>query len=571
MNRLLVIFILAPTLCSAQANHTLISNTNVIDVATGKVIKDASVLFKDGIIQDMFITKKYKLPPATTVIDGTGKYVMPGMTDAHIHFFQTGGLYTRPDGYDFNHIKPYATERADAFNSAGDFMRRYLKAGITTVADVGGPFSNFVIRDSLSRQLLSPTVLVTGPLFSMVADKPLDNGDPPIVKTTTIAAADSLMDRLLAKRPDYIKIWYIVTPELPADKTFPVVQHIARRTHDAKLKLAVHATQHKTAELAVDAGADLLVHSVDNEIVSDQLLKKLVANKVSYNPTFVVKRGADGVLLGDFKPDANDVNNANPFFYGTLMDPEQIPAEDLPKVFANVRSRKDAFVKRGRAQDSIMRINLKKVYDAGVNVVAGTDAGNPGTMHASSFIRELEAMKSAGLTNANLLKTATLNPAACFGKNTGLLAKGRVADIIILPRNPLEDLSVVTTPEYVIKSGRILKADTLVRESPEMLVQRQLNAYNARNIDAFLDTYSDDIELYSFPDKLRSKGKDAMRKSYGEMFGSQKRLHCKIVDRIVLNNTVIDHEYVTSDDKVVQAIAIYEVKDGKIVRVSFKR
>lgn len=571
MKRFLIVFILVPFLSSAQTNHTLISNTNVIDVATGKVIKEASVLFKDGVIQDVFTNKKYKLPPNSTVIDGTGKYVMPGMTDAHIHFCQTGGLYTRPDGYDFNHIKPYAKEREDAFNSAGDFMRRYLKAGITTVADVGGPFNNFIIRDSLSKQQLSPTVLVTGPLFSMVADKPLDNGDPPIVKTTSIAAADSLMDRLLARKPDYIKIWYIVRPDLPADKTFPVVQHIAKRTHDAKLKLAVHATQHKTAELAVDAGADLLVHSVDDEVISDVLLKKLVMNKVSYNPTFIVNRGDDGVLLGEFKPDANDVNYANPFFYGTLMDPEHIPAEDLPKVFANVRSRRDAFVKRGRTQDSIMRINLKRVYDAGVNVVAGTDAGNPGTMHASSFVRELEAMKSAGLTNANLLKTATLNSANCFGMNTGVVAKGKVADIIILSKNPLDDISVATAPEYVIKSGKILKTDTLVIESPEMLVQRQLNAYNARNIDAFLDTYSDDIEIYNFPDKLMSKGKDAMRKRYGEMFGSLKRLHCKIVDRIVLNNTVIDHEYVNMDDNVVQAIAIYDVKDGKIVKVSFKR
>jgi hypothetical protein len=313
------------------------------------------------------------------------------------------------------------------------------------------------------------------------------------------------------------------------------------------------------------------VHSIDDEVISDRLLKKLVANKVSYNPTFIVNRGDDGVLLGEFKADANDLNNANPFFYGTLMDPEHIAGQDLPKVFGNVRSRRDAFVRKGRTQDSIMRINLKKVYDAGVNVVAGTDAGNPGTMHASSFVRELEAMKSAGLTNADLLKTATLNSANCFGMNTGVVAKGKIADIIILPRSPLEDLSALNSPEYVIKSGKVLKADTLVKESPEMLVQRQLNAYNARNIDAFLDTYSDDIEIYNFPDKLVSKGKDAMRKSYGEMFGNLKRLHCKIVDRIVLNNTVIDHEYVNKDDNVVQAIAIYEVKDGKIVKVTFKK
>jgi imidazolonepropionase-like amidohydrolase len=570
MKRLALLFFLAPILTFAQKNFTLISNTNVVDVATGNVIKDASVLFKDGVIQDVFTNKRYKLAPDTKVIDGTGKFVIPGMTDAHIHFFQSGGLYTRPDGFDFNHIKPYKTEREEVFNSAADFMDRYLKAGITTVADVGGPFSNFVVRDSISKQGIAPTVLVTGSLFSMVADKPLDNGDAPIVKTTTIAAADSLMDRLLAKNPDYIKIWYIVTPELPADKTFPVVQHIAKRTHDAHLKLAVHATQHKTAELAVDAGADILVHSVDDMAISDQLLKKLVAKKVSYMPTIIVYYGSPNLVLNRFKPDANDLKYANPFFYGTLMDLEHIAKKDLPAAFQVTPERKEAIAKRFAARDSIMKLNLKKVFDAGVNVVAGTDAGNVGTMHASSFVTELEAMKSAGLSNASLLKTATVNAAVCFGMNTGTIAKGKVADIVTLDKNPLEDLSTLRAPGYVIKSGNVLKADSLVKESPEMLVQRQLNAYNARNLEAFLDTYSDDVELCQFPDKQTSKGKEAMRKQYGSMFSSVTRLHCKIIDRIVLNNTIVDHEYVNVNDRVVQAIAIYEVKEGKIVKVTFK-
>jgi imidazolonepropionase-like amidohydrolase len=570
MRHLAILLFLAPLLAFAQDNITVISNTNVVDVATGKVVRDASVLFKDGIIQEVFTNKKYKLAPGSKVIDGTGKFVIPGMTDAHIHFFQSGGLYTRPDGFDFNHIKPYKIEREEIFNSATDFMNRYLKAGITTVADVGGPFSNFIVRDSISKQGIAPTVLVTGSLFSMVADRPLDNGDAPIVKTTSIAAADSLMDRLLARKPDYIKIWYIVTPELPADKTYPVVQHIAKRTHDAKLKLAVHATQHKTAELAVDAGADILVHSVDDMAISDQLLKKLVAKKISYMPTLIVYSGTKDIITSHFKPDDYEINNANPFFYGTLMDMEHIAQKDIPPAFQRVRDRKDAYLKRANARDSIMKLNLKKVFDAGVNVVAGTDAGNVGTMHASSFVRELEAMKSAGLSNASLLKTATLNSATCFGMNTGVIEKGKVADIVILSSNPLEDLSALRSPEYVIKSGTVLKPDSLVKESPEMLVQRQLNAYNARSLEAFLDTYSDDVELYQFPAKQTSKGKEAMRKQYGQMFSAVSRLHCKIVDRIVLGNTVIDHEYVNVNDRVVQAIAIYEVKDGKIVKVTFK-
>ena len=134
----------------------------------------------------------------------------------------------------------------------------------------------------------------------------------------------------------------------------------------------------------------------------------------------------------------------------------------------------------------------------------------------------------------------------------------------------MEDLSNMTTAEYVWKSGKLMKADTLIKESPEMLVQRQVNAYNARNIEAFLATYDDHVELYNFPDSLFAKGKEAMQKIYGDMFRKLNYLHCEIVGRIKLNNTIIDHERVKFDDKIFDGIAIYDVRGGKIVKVTFR-
>ncbi len=109
--------------------------------------------------------------------------------------------------------------------------------------------------------------------------------------------------------------------------------------------------------------------------------------------------------------------------------------------------------------------------------------------------------------------------------------------------------------------------------TPVDLAQRQLNAYNARNLDAFLEPYADEVEIYDLPDKPISKGKDAMRKRYGTMFANTPGLHCELVNRIVVGNTVVDHERVTfgTDREPVQAIAIYKIENGKIRTVYFTR
>lgn len=109
-------------------------------------------------------------------------------------------------------------------------------------------------------------------------------------------------------------------------------------------------------------------------------------------------------------------------------------------------------------------------------------------------------------------------------------------------------------------------------ETAEQVVQRQLDAYNARDIDAFMATYSDDIELYNYPNKLVGKGKESMRKTYGRMFKQVTELHCTIVKRIVLGNKVIDQESVKGfPNGPLEAVAVYTVTNGLISKVTFIR
>ena len=548
-----------------------IKNVNLVEVKYGKILPNSTVVITGDRIADVGPSSRIKVPPDAQVIDGTGKFLMPGMVDAHIHFFQSGGLYTRPDGLDLNHVVPYEKERSEGFANAGDYLNRYLRLGVTTVVDVGGPFSNFAIRDSVGKAAISPNILVTGPLFSMIDRKKLELNDPPIVKVSSAGTADSLFQMMLPYKPDFLKIWYIAGPDIPAEKSFPLVQYIAGLAHRHNLKLAVHATELKTAQLAVEAGADILVHSVEDEIIPQSFITLLKQRKVSYTPTLIVMGNYYRTFSGRLDFHLQDLRWANAKAYGSLTDPNGLSDQELPPALRQLR--KNGIPKAAHQMDSIMRINVRNLMRAGVNVITGTDAGNIGTMHASSYFQELEAMLKAGLTTTEIIRASTINPAIAFGKDkdVGSAEKGKLADLVLLDRNPFEELSNLNSISLLIKSGIVLDATRIVTESPEAVIQRQLNAYNARNLEAFLDTYADDVELYNWNGPQIGKGKEQMRTIYRSLFEQTPNLYCKIEKRIVQGNTVIDQEYVRFGDRFVSATAVYEVYQGKIKKVTFIR
>ena len=119
----------------------------------------------------------------------------------------------------------------------------------------------------------------------------------------------------------------------------------------------------------------------------------------------------------------------------------------------------------------------------------------------------------------------------------------------------------------VSEDGKFLAL--VAEESPEIIVQKQLDAYNARDIDAFLATYTDDVKIFNYPNTLSSEGKVSMRTGYTRLFKNVTDLNCVIRNRIVTGNKVIDEEYLTMNGNNFSAVAIYEVINGKISSVTF--
>lgn len=549
-----------------------ITNVTLVDVEKQKLIPNATVGITGNSITSVS-TKKTTLPADATIIDGTGKFLMPGMTDAHVHFAQSGGLYTRPDAINLQKYMPYSKEIEWTHDNMQEVLKRYIQNGITNVIDVGSSVNFLKLRDKFNNKSYAPSVYMTGPLITSYepdAFKKLGD-DEFFYLVTNEEESRKMVQQQLPYHPDFIKIWYIAIgndKEEAARKFLPAVKAAIEEAHKNNLKVAVHATERITAQLAVEAGCDYLVHSVDDEIISDDFVKLLKAKNVTLCPTLVVHHGYNKTFGQELDFSADELRMADPQQTGSLYDLKHLPETALVNAYKTSVKNKKA---KSATLDSVCLVNLKKLVDAGVRIAAGTDAGNIGTMHGTSFINELKAMKQSGMSNWQVIQSATINPTYFLGKEkqTGSIIVGKKADMLLLNANPLDELQNLENINLVINKGFIIRPDTLIKETPLTLVQQQLNAYNARNLEAFLEPYADDVELYGFPDKLLSKGKEQMRKDYA-FLNNIPNLHCEIKERIVQGNTIIDKESVTGfGNKPFEATAIYQIENNKIKRVYF--
>lgn len=569
MKRLAILLAVQLLFCRNYAQEpVLIKDVNYFVTERGN-FESASVYLAEGKIQR--IAESIPVADTVEIIDGTGKYLIPGLIDAHIHLFQSGGLYTRPDVVDLRKYRSYGEETGWLRENAGKLLQDYLKLGITTVIDVGGPMANFRIREQFHNSTTHPKLYLTGPLVSTYQPEAFQIDDAPIIKANTPEEAIAVVQKQLPEKPDFIKIWYIDLPGQDAQSTYDIVEATIRESHKHNLKVAVHATELATAKLAIKAGADILVHSVADPL-DEEFLRMIKENEVVYIPTLVVMGNYGRAFGGEFNPTAHESQYADPYVLGTFYDTKN---EALVDRFKNFKTNLERNREKNAAVDSIRLQNLRQLQSKGVTIATGTDAGNIGTMHGASFLQEILAMQNAGFSNAEIIVASTLNGAKVLDKEAdlGSIEIGKTADLVLLQADPLEDIRNLHRIDLVVKSGRVLEPEQFSANRPEDLAQRQLNAYNAGDIEAFLAPYAEDVEIYNFPAELRYKGKDTMRPQYQQFFEQVPDLHCELVKRIVKGNTVIDHERITGlpGGQPLEAIAVYQIENNQIKKVYFIR
>jgi imidazolonepropionase-like amidohydrolase len=431
----------------ALADITVLTGATLFDGSGALPLANAVVVVRDDRIADIGPVDRVPIPSEAVVTDLRGKWILPGLVDAHVHFFQSGGLYTRPDVIDLRHVRPYDIEIATIRRLLPATLTRYTTSGVTSVVDLAGPAWTYELRRLADDAATSPRVALAGPGLAPALRPGLDGEHAPAVVVRTPEQARRAVRSLAADRPDLLKIWFALSPGMDPQREFRWVHAAIDEAHELGLRVAVHATQLKLAREMVRAGADILVHSIDDELIEPELLSLMRARGVRYIPTLGVGQRYAEVLGQQL---------ALSPFEQAMADGDVIASFDDLRWLTRGRA-----IKQSLPDNRIANENLLRVHRAGIQIAAGSDAGNIGSLHGPGLHRELELMVRAGLTPTQVLQSATRSGAAVMGRGNevGRLQPGMLADLLVLDSNPLADIRNTEDIVLVMKGGQILHCD----------------------------------------------------------------------------------------------------------------
>lgn len=444
------------------AREALVGAT-VIDGA-GRAIEGGVVVIDEGRFACVGTPAQCPLDRRTKRTDVSGRFITPGLVDAHVHFAQTGWIDGRPDGLEDRAVYPYEATIATLRADPGRWHRSYLCSGVTAVLDTGG--APWTVTGPQTTDTARPDrvhVRAAGPLithggrneayaYGSLKDEPM------FLPMESAAQVRNDIARLKAMGAAAIKVWYLDPPTGREAELEALLMETGAAARAAGLPLIVHATELRNAKVALRAGAQMLVHSVEDAPIDAEFLSLLKANDAFYAPTLVVGRNWSRAALSIATGEAATVDDPNNCADTAIMERVGNPGALRDAFLKDWGGKVTPFAHRFEAvgrEAFIMAANLRAVRDAGGRIVLATDAGNPLTLHGPSVNWELEAMQAAGLTPDEVIGAATGGAARAIGlgDSIGTLERGKSADLIVLAEDPRKDVKAFRTLTHVMRAG----------------------------------------------------------------------------------------------------------------------
>lgn len=417
------VFALAPMLMCGQigtpGSVKALVGARVIDASGQHAIDDGVIIIRDGKVEAVGSSTTVRPPSGAQIIKLPGKVIVPGLVSAHVHISDVQG--TRPPAYtDENTLRQLGV---------------FARYGITTLWSLGGEQEPaFKARDSQNAASLDRArVYVAG---EVIVGKTPDE-------------ARQMVAKVAAMKPDVIKIRVDDQLGTTAKMSPAVYRAVIDESHRRGLRVAAHIFYLDDAKDLLKSGVDIIAHSVRDKDIDTEFISLMKARNIPYCPTLTRELST---FVYESKPaffsDRFFLREADPAVVAQLREPARQEA-----------MRKSRSAQAYKAALPIAQRNLKRAADAGLLIIMGTDSGASANRFEGYFEHvEMEMMAEAGLTPAQILRSATIDAAGAMRVNgIGAIAKGNWADLVVLDRDPLTDIRNTRSINSVWIAGNRVK------------------------------------------------------------------------------------------------------------------
>jgi len=430
---------------SADHHGLLIRNVNLVDVERGVVVPEVTVRVRGETVDRVFIGEVPEAEAGFEEIDARSKYLMPGLFDTHVHL-GNGGIAPLDD---------LESEVA---------LEQFVLYGVTSILSVGGTggndeqISDFKRRERRG-EIVAPRIFGTGDMITVPGSHPVGtiwrmsgDVDPDVAHAggvTIVEEGRDLRPVLQRKKEldlDGVKIVIESGPEpfYPKPRmSLEVATQTVREANVVGLPVFVHISSADELADAVRAGARAVVHGVHDTLIDDAQIELMRSRKFYYVPTLSIY-GMSGQFKSDLRLD--------------YVSKLAVRSLDNP-VFRFMVGRMSNKYEGWEAYFERAKNNLARLHAAGVPIALGSDTNNPFVFPGCSAHLEMQLMAQAGLSNADILRIATLGSAEFLSvqDEIGKVAPGYLANLIILEENPFDDLRNTWAIDKVVLKGRVIK------------------------------------------------------------------------------------------------------------------